>query len=108
MQERNDITKASKHIHIEYDTTCRFCQKTRAFVERRAGTWEFTFSHTDSNDSITVHTPEGTSLYKYRACMYILRRLLSPWRALGYVGAIIPAFIGDVGYDLVARYRKYL
>ena len=58
--------------------------------------------------SILVLTTEGQILTRFWAVLHILDRLGGGWRAMGFVGRMVPAGIRDVGYRFIARVRHGL
>ncbi|MFT5037311.1 MAG: putative DCC family thiol-disulfide oxidoreductase YuxK [Candidatus Azotimanducaceae bacterium] len=112
-------------ITILYEADCGFCNVCRRFVEKRDSNGTFTFidiyseeasnlirktGHPQSReyDSIVVTNGQNLYLHKYPACLYIAKRLRQPWPLLALLLRIIPNFIGNWGYDLVAHNRKHL
>ena len=58
-------------------------------------------------EPVNASRPE-TVLTKSTAALRVLRYLGGVWRALGVLGAIVPRFIRDAVYDLIARHRHRL
>ncbi len=59
-------------------------------------------------DSLIMLTQQGDLLTRSRAVLEALRHLPQPWRGLAAVGRVIPVFLLDLGYRLVARLRARL
>jgi predicted DCC family thiol-disulfide oxidoreductase YuxK len=56
-------------------------------------------------DSVAVQTADGRILTRSAAFIHILRRLGGVWRIIGGMIAVVPRFLRDKAYDLVARAR---
>ncbi|MFN8391792.1 MAG: DCC1-like thiol-disulfide oxidoreductase family protein [Bdellovibrionota bacterium] len=107
---------------IFYDGDCGLCHRFVVFVLREdrsgerfrfapLGSKTFLSSVPDSGranlpDSIVVLTEDGRVLTKSRAVVYVLRKLGGLWRVGAFFVRLVPRFIADAGYDLVARFRK--
>ena len=59
-------------------------------------------------DSLVVATRDGRYLTKSAAVIHVMRRLPFPWPALGALARVVPPFMLDAVYDLVARTRYRL
>ena len=62
----------------------------------------------DFPDSLVVETRDGRYLTKSAAVIHVMRRLPFPWPALGTLARVVPPFLLDAVYDLVARTRYRL
>jgi predicted DCC family thiol-disulfide oxidoreductase YuxK len=62
----------------------------------------------DFPDSLVVETGDGRYLTKSAAVIHVMRRLPFPWPALGALARVVPPFVLDAVYDLVARTRYRL
>jgi predicted DCC family thiol-disulfide oxidoreductase YuxK len=59
-------------------------------------------------DSLVVETADGRFLTRSAAVIHVMRRLPGPWPALGALAPVVPPFVLDALYDLVARTRYRL
>jgi len=59
----------------------------------------------DFPDSLVVETRDGRYLTKSAAVIHVMRRLPFPWPTLGTLARVVPPFLLDAVYDLVARTR---
>jgi predicted DCC family thiol-disulfide oxidoreductase YuxK len=59
-------------------------------------------------DSAAVRTLDGRLLVRSAAVLHVLGRIGGGWSALAAVLGIVPTFLADWVYDLVARLRKRL
>jgi predicted DCC family thiol-disulfide oxidoreductase YuxK len=57
-------------------------------------------------DSVVVKTNDGQVLVRSRAVLHVLRALGGGWRVLAVVSAIVPRFLRDAVYDLIAAVRR--
>lgn len=106
---------------IFYDGDCGLCHAAIRFITKRMPsqcTFRFaplagvTFQETvpegdreDLPDSIVVQTSTGDLLIRSEASIYIMMRLGPGWRWLGGMSSLVPRWLGDAIYDLVARNR---
>jgi len=113
-----NITKKYKNI-IVFDGTCNFCSASNIFVYKRDNNAIFKFAsaqssvgqyllqsfneHLDYNKSI-VYIKNGIPYTKSTAILKIAASLSWPWR-LTFIFKLVPRFIRDVCYDLVAKNR---
>lgn len=114
-----------KEITVLYESDCKFCNACKRFAERRDrderihiyGYESDTGSalmekHSELRNmqkkSIAVITPKGEIFYKYKACRIVALYMNAPWPFISRMCALIPQFIGDFGYDLVAKNRRFL
>jgi predicted DCC family thiol-disulfide oxidoreductase YuxK len=59
-------------------------------------------------DSLVLRTTQGRLFVRSAAVLESLRRVGGVWRGLAAVASAVPAPLGDVVYDLVARSRRRL
>ena len=52
-----------------------------------------------------IFIEQGTMYRKSAAAVRIAHYLSFPWYLMGYVGSVVPQFIGDSCYDFVANHR---
>jgi predicted DCC family thiol-disulfide oxidoreductase YuxK len=57
-------------------------------------------------DSVVVKTSDGRVLVRSRAVLHVLRELGGGWRVLAAVSWLVPRFLRDAVYDLVAAVRR--
>lgn len=107
---------------IFYDGSCALCHwAVRFVVSRDARGDAFRFAPLASEafrkaaaagqelpDSLVVETGDGRFLTRSAAVIHVLRRLPRPWPALGALARLLPPFVLDALYDLVARTRYRL
>jgi predicted DCC family thiol-disulfide oxidoreductase YuxK len=109
---------------IFYDGHCGFCHRTVRWVLKRdpAGTlFRFAplqgatfqklvpaFYRASLPDTFVLRTSDAKLLVRSDAFIGILRRLRGPWMPLATVLNLVPRFIRDGVYDLVARIRHRL
>jgi predicted DCC family thiol-disulfide oxidoreductase YuxK len=111
-----------------YDGVCGLCNRTVQFVLRHDRDRVFRFAALQSpfateilrrhrldpaqTDTVVVviHSgqPDEKLLCRSDAVVYALRNLAPPWTALGAVGGVVPRFIRDALYRLVAANRYQL
>lgn len=112
-----------------YDGTCGFCAKSVQFVlarERRDGTLRFAALQSAIGIDVQSRHPEladvdsviwfepandagPESVYvRSAAALRTLRYLGGLWGAVGTAATLVPPFIRDRVYDLVARHRHKL
>ena len=105
-----------------YDGTCGFCAKSVQFVlarEKRRHTLRFAPLQSALGAEVQSRHPElvnvdsviwfepnsKTVSVKSTAVFHVLRYLGGIWTVLAALGAIVPRFIRDGVYDLMARHR---
>jgi predicted DCC family thiol-disulfide oxidoreductase YuxK len=109
-----------------YDGTCGFCAKSVQFVlarERRRHSLRFAPLQSELGMQVQQRHPElvnvdsviwlepGTNgavdsvSVRSTAVFHVLRYLGGVWTLLAAVGSIVPRFVRDAVYDLVARHR---
>ena len=112
-----------------YDGTCGFCAKSVQFVlarERQNGRLRFAARQSALGVDVQSRHPEladvdsmiwfepasggraESVLVRSAAALRALRYLGGGWGALSAVGTLVPPFIRDRVYDLVARHRHKL
>ncbi|MDX2247831.1 MAG: thiol-disulfide oxidoreductase DCC family protein [Bacteroidia bacterium] len=104
---------------IIFDGVCNFCNASINFVMDRdpKGEFKFAANQSEAGQKIlreagepteeigTVYLYENGKIYKESAAaLRIARRLVFPWN-LSYVFILIPAFIRDFFYRIIARNR---
>lgn len=115
------ITTEAGKDRLFYDGECGLCHRAVRFVIHHDRTGErFRFAPIGGDtftrllgrqtrealpDSIVILTTEGEVYDRWRAVRHVLKRLGGGWRTLGVLGGIVPGFLGDFLYDLVARVR---
>ena len=107
---------------ITYDAGCNFCNGVVRFLRKRDKRNHFIFVPLQSeegsrliagaglpeNDRNTVVYYSGSDIYvRSTAVLHILKDTHSIW-SLAYAGIILPRFIRDWVYRLVARYRYHI
>jgi predicted DCC family thiol-disulfide oxidoreductase YuxK len=104
-----------------YDGYCGLCHRSVKFVMRHDPSGElFHFAPLQGDsfagkvpserraglpDSVVVLTADGRLLVRSDATLHILRRLGGGWRTLAGISAIVPRFLRDGVYNLIARVR---
>jgi predicted DCC family thiol-disulfide oxidoreductase YuxK len=117
MQTHSETIKESRLIL--FDGVCNLCNGFMIFVFKRDPDARFTFGWiqsepgkqilvqlnmpTDTYDTI-VYLENGIVSYKSTAFLKIVRQLKFPWPLL-WAGVIMPRFLRNWIYDLVARHR---
>jgi len=107
-----------------YDGSCALCHWAVRFVVARDVRGDaFRFAplasaafakataaagRTDFPDSLVVETRDGRYLTKSEAVVHVMRRLPFPWPAFGALARVVPPFLLDRVYDLIARTRYRL
>ena len=112
---------ANDHV-ILFDGVCNLCNATIQFILQRDRKKKFSFTASQSGPgqailqqhgipdaglATVVYVKKGVPYMKSRAVLEILRELGWGWNLL-YGLIIIPGFIRDVIYDLIARNRYSL
>lgn len=108
---------------VYYDGSCGLCHGAVTFLLSEDRQANFKYSPLDSDsfrskvagagnndlpDSMVVLTSEGIVLTKSAAWMYLMSRLGGLWRVVSWGAHLVPTFLRDAAYDLVAAYRKQL
>jgi predicted DCC family thiol-disulfide oxidoreductase YuxK len=109
---------------IFFDGHCGLCHRVVRFVLAEDKTGDrFRFAPLDSeafravmaeappnhlSDSVIVRTADSRLLQRSAAVLHIARRLGGSWRVLGETAALLPPFVRDQLYDLVAWGRHRL
>jgi predicted DCC family thiol-disulfide oxidoreductase YuxK len=111
-----------------FDGTCGFCARSVQFVLRHEGkrrTLRFASLQSGAGTDVRRRHPElehldsvvwvepsdaaHESVYvRSRAVLRVLRYLGGGWPVLAWVGAIVPRFVRDWMYDVVAGHRHQL
>jgi predicted DCC family thiol-disulfide oxidoreductase YuxK len=119
------MTDAPKDAGVEplvlYDGECGLCHASVRFILKRERAPTFAFAPLDGETAAAMKTrfpdaiPENMStvivvdgdevLLRSRAFFRIARHLRWPWRALA-VFRFLPAFLTDLPYRLIARFRR--
>jgi predicted DCC family thiol-disulfide oxidoreductase YuxK len=115
--------EAGRHL-ILYDGVCGLCNKWVAQIMPRDPKAKFYFASLQSELGRSLLTRFGKNpdvldtiyvlvdyratspriLARSRAALFVIARLDSPWRFLK-IFEVLPTFILDAGYSLIARYR---
>lgn len=103
---------------VFFDGVCNLCSGAVQFILKRECAPTLSFAPLQGSTFATVQgeplksTPdsilfwEGGVLYRESdAVLRISRHLKQPWRALGYLGYILPRFLRDALYRFIARNR---
>lgn len=112
-----------------YDGTCGFCAWNVQFIlrhDRRRRTLRFASLQSEAGTDLHARHPELRNidsviwldpadgknpervLVRSAAVLRVLQYIGGPWRALATLGSIVPRFLRDAVYDLVARNRQRL
>lgn len=113
------MSDGSPHI-VFFDGVCGLCDRFVRFVITRDHQARFRFAplqgrlaarelpprggRPEDLDTVYVLTSDGVLLRRSRAVFFVLRSLGGFWRALSLL-RVLPAFLTDAGYDVVARLR---
>lgn len=104
---------------IIFDGVCNFCDRSVRFVMDRDPSQRFRFASNQSEAGSallsrfgivpggidSVFLVEGERIWsKSRAALEIARRMPWPWKAV-YSGVVVPRFLRDWVYDMIARNR---
>ncbi len=104
---------------ILFDGVCNFCNATVNFIMARDNKDTFRFAALQSDIGIELQKkfgfdPNNLSTFilveedryytKTTAALRVAKKLKFPWY-LGYVFIIIPPFIRNVSYNIIAKYR---
>jgi predicted DCC family thiol-disulfide oxidoreductase YuxK len=97
---------------IRYDGYCNLCSATIRWVIRNDRKKRFSFQALEEGDEgsalgadTVVLQTDGALYLKSSAVLHIARDLRFPWPLLGILW-LVPRFIRNAVYDLVARNRK--
>lgn len=121
--DQPDPSRAGRHL-VLYDGVCGLCNGFVRFVLRRDARARFVFAPLQSELASRLLEPHGigteviSSMFviadhgtenervwsKARAALFVCRELGWPWRAAAVL-RVLPTFVLDLGYDLVARCR---
>ncbi len=109
----------TSHKIILFDGVCNFCNASVNFIMARDKRDRFRFAalqsppgielqkrfNIDPNDLSSFILIEGDKHYrKTTAALRVGKYLGLPW-SIGYVFIIIPPFIRNIAYNIIARYR---
>lgn len=112
----------SEKITVFYDGPCGLCHRWLIFVLSEAINRDcFRFTPIQGNTyaklvgkldepptTIVARLSDGTLLYKSKAIIHILRNLGPAWKLFGNIFFLVPRFISDLLYSLVAKIRYIL
>ncbi|MBI3508235.1 MAG: DUF393 domain-containing protein [Chlamydiia bacterium] len=112
------MQKNEKFI-VFFDGNCGFCHRFVRFALYAMKQEPFLFAPRESRlfntlnpspslqpDSIAVYSQKNTQLYyKGEAVRLIFSQLKYPWKGLFYLLNLIPKFMLNYTYDIVAKYR---
>ena len=106
---------------IFYDGVCGFCDQMVQFVLARDARAHFRFAQLqgalarrelpprggrpEDLNTVCVLTADGRLLVQSRAVLYVMRRLGGGWGPLATVLRVVPRFLADAVYAVVARVR---
>ena len=109
-----------RHHIVFYDGVCGLCDRVVRFLMDRDRGARLRYAplqgrlagrelrargaRPEDLDTIYVLTSDGHLLHKSRAVLFLLRQLGPGWRALALL-RVLPTFVTDVVYNLVARVR---
>lgn len=108
---------------IFYDGRCGLCHRSVRFILEKDSRALFRFAPLQGRlfeeafepairqslpDSIVLQTAEGSLLLYSSAVVYILKQLGGVWKIAGILLGIVPSFLGDAAYRLIARLRRKL
>lgn len=114
-------TMTSRNHIVLFDGECRMCSGWARFVTARDPRGEFELIPQQSGEgreilarhglpldemSTMVLVDDGTAYTKSTGVLRVLRRLPWPWPVLGGFAGIVPRFLRDPVYDLIARNRR--
>ena len=116
-------SRRRRPIVVFYDGDCGFCHAAVKFLLKRdrAGVFAYaplhgeTFNNglpepmrNDLPDSLVILRPNGTVYTLSTGVLYAATRLGGLYTIAGHAGLLIPAWIRDAAYRLVARVRRKL
>lgn len=123
----HSITRILVLVHsiILYDGFCGLCNRFVRFTLRRDPDADFRFAalqspfaagilkrhhlDRDSENSVCVvvspGAPDERLLSRSDAAIYVLSQLAAPWRFAGFLLRLLPKFLRDAAYKIVARQR---
>ena len=119
-----DQDGAERNPIILYDGVCGLCNRLNRFTLQRDKRGIFRFAAlqselarallqrhgADPEDldtfyvALDTNTPQERLLARSQAALYVLRTLGGPWKLLTVFG-LLPTFLLDIFYRLIARYR---
>ncbi len=115
----SSINLSSSYKIVLFDGVCNFCNASVNFIMKRDKYDRFRFTalqsetglelqkkfNIDPSDLSSFILIEGNRFYrKTTAALRVGKALGFPWN-LGYVFIIIPPFIRNIAYNIIARYR---
>jgi len=114
----------SGHDLVFYDGGCGLCHRAvKFFVRRDRDGSRFRFAPLGGAtfaaeideavartlpDSIVVVTSAGDVIVRSTAALHLLRRLGSGWRVMAGIISVLPRFLRDAAYDVIASVRLRL
>jgi len=113
----------TEHPVIVFDGVCNLCNGSVQFVLKRDDNEVFRFAsvqgqagsqmvrdagHDPEDPSTFLLVENGKAFEKSDAVIRILSRLKNPWPVIGRVFSVVPRFIRNPAYRLVARNRYRL
>ena len=116
-----DATLTSRARTVLFDGECRMCSGWARFVSARDPRGEFALIPQQSEEgrgilaryglpademSTMVFVEDGTAYTKSTGVLRVLERLPWPWPILAAFGGIVPRFLRDPVYDVIARNRR--
>ena len=108
---------------IFYDGHCGLCHRSVRFVLKNDSRVLFRFAPLQGRifeqafdpairqslpDSIVLQTKEGSLLVYSSAVVYILKQLGGIWKIWGILLSVVPAFLRDGAYRVIAGLRRKL
>ncbi|MBL7928035.1 MAG: DUF393 domain-containing protein [Bacteroidia bacterium] len=105
---------------VVYDGQCNFCIACMDFVMRNSSPGQFTFLDFHKADAVlieflsanglnefntVVYVENGNAFFRSTAVLKIFRWMKTPFRWI-YAFSIVPVFMRDGVYNLIARNRK--
>lgn len=113
------MSVSKEDIIVFYDGECGFCSAVVNFIMDRNSNKDIYFASLQSDlgqetlrslnmpldDFDTIVCKKGDETFKKSGAMFMLsEKLDQPWNSLRFLG-IIPSFISDLGYDIIAKLR---
>lgn len=104
---------------VIFDSDCKFCQNAVSFIRKnnKSGSFNFVPQQSDEGRSLinkfsippedtnsVIHLTEERYVLRSTAVLHILKDMGGLWKCF-YVFILVPSFIRDAVYRLVARYR---
>ena len=103
-----------------YDGGCGLCHRSVGFAIKRDRQQLYRYSPLQGEtikallseqersalpDSVVLRLDDGTVLMRSSAVAYLLKSFGGFWRVLGTMLSLVPRFLRDFGYDVIARLR---